>query len=138
MDPLSITASITTIVAAAAQVSNILTKVRDAPTSVNALMAEVTHVRIIFSSLEVYLQHAQTVTHHRAALIQIEDILVVLTQVALVFTEVQKLIEPLWIKSIKWKQRLIWLRKEALIHRLVDQLQRHKTSLSLLLQIIQW
>ena len=84
--------------------------------------------------------HATTVTRHRAAWIQIQDITVVLTQTVLVFSELQVLVAPLSANSQQSgiRRRFDWSCQEPAVNRLVNQLQRRKTSLSLLLQIIQW
>lgn len=140
MDPLSIAASITAILTAAVQVSSLLRRIHDAPASVAAILVEVEHIRIVFQVLQTFVDRAAAMTRHRAALIGIEDLTVMLTQTVLVFSELQTLIAPLSARSrrsgIKW--RFDWSRQEPGVNRLVTQLQRHKSSLSLLLQVIQW
>ncbi|KAL8786120.1 MAG: hypothetical protein Q9213_002986 [Squamulea squamosa] len=142
MDPLSVAASITTILTAAVQVSNILAQFRNAPASVTAILTEMEHIKIVFRALHGFIDHTRTVNRQRAALIRIEDVTVLLTQTVLVFSELQTLIEPLSATASNGqrfgvRRRFSWSRQEAGVNRLVNQLQRHKTSLSLLLQIIQ-
>jgi hypothetical protein len=140
MDPLSIAASITGILAAAAQVSSLLSQIRRAPASVTAVLSEIEHIRIVFRALQSFVDRARTVTRYRATLIQIEDFTVILTQTVIVFSELETLITPLLANSGRSsiRRRLNWSRQESGVNRLVNQLQRHKTSLSLLLQVIQW
>lgn len=140
MDPLSVAASIITILTTAAQVHNLLSQIRNAPASATALLTEIDHITIVFRALQRFIDHATTVTRHRAALIHIEAVTVVLTQTVLVFSELQTLITPLSANCQRSGVafRIDWLRQETEVNRLVNQLQGHKTSLSLLLQIIQW
>lgn len=140
MDPLSITASITGIITAASQVSTLLGRIRDTPISVAAILTEMEHVQLVFRALQRFIDHTSTVNRQRAALVQVEDVTVILTQTVLIFSKLQALIARLSADSQHSNrfQRLRWSRIEPGINRLVNQLQRHKTSLSLLLQIIQW
>ena len=140
MDPLSIAASITGILAAAAQVSSLLSQIREATASVAAVLSEIEHIKIVFRALQSFVDRTRTVTRYRATLIQIEDFTVILTQTVIVFSELETLITPLSASSGRSsiRRRLNWSRQEAGVNRLVNQLQRHKTSLSLLLQVIQW
>jgi len=139
MDPLSVTASITGIITAAAQVSTLLGQIKDAPTLVEAVLTEVDHIKLVFRALQNFLNRASGVTEGRAALIQLEDVVVILTQTVLVFSELETLITPLSNPNkTSFLSRLTWTRVKPGVMRLVSQLERHKTSLVLLLQIIQW
>jgi hypothetical protein len=139
MEPLSIAASITGILTPAVRVSSLLMQIKDAPTTLTAVLTEVNHMRIIFTALQKFLDRAARVARPRAALIQLEDVVVILTQMVLVFSELEMLIAPLPARdSLSGWRRLNWSRQEAGILRLINQLQRHKISLLLLLQIIQW
>jgi hypothetical protein len=51
MDQLQVTSSITGIIAAATQVSNLLGQIKDAPASIIAVLTEVDHIKIIFLAL---------------------------------------------------------------------------------------
>lgn len=139
MDPLSITASIAGIVTAAREVCKVLGKIQDAPRSMGAISTEIEHIGLVFRALQSLIDSNTTLNLGRAALIQLEDVSVILTQTVLVFSELQALIGSLPPASQhKATWRLRWSRKERAINHLVNQLQRQKTSLSLLLQIIQW
>lgn len=139
MEPLSVVASVTGILTAAAKISSVLTQIHDAPTTISALLTEVDHIKIVFTAFQNFLDRNAKVSGARAALIQLDDIIVILTQTVLVFSELQTLVAPLSSqKRLSGWQRLNWPRNEAAAMRLVNQLQRHKTSLTLLLQIIRW
>jgi hypothetical protein len=139
MEALSVVASITGILTAAAKVSSLLMQIQDAPTSISGIVTEVDHIKIVFTAFQKFVDRTVRISGARAALIQLDDIVVILTQTVLVFSELQTLVAPLSSGGrLSGWQRLNWSRHEAAALRLVNQLQRHKTSLSLLLQIIQW
>jgi hypothetical protein len=134
-----VVASITGILAAVGKVSGILGQIRDAPSSMLSILTEVNHIKIVFTAFQGFLNRTNRISGLRAALIQLDDVVVILTQTVLVLSELQTVIAPLSStgRLSSW-QRLNWSRHEAAARRLLSQLQRHKTSLSLLLQIIQW
>jgi len=139
MDPLQVTSSITGIIAAATQVSNLLGQIKDAPASITAVLTEVDHIKIIFLALQRFLDKATRLLGGRAALIQLEDVVVVLTQTVLVFSDLESLVSPISNgKRTSYPARLTWTRIQGRVMGLVNQLQRHKISLTLLLQIVQW
>jgi hypothetical protein len=138
MDPLSIIASITGILTAAANVSSILGQVKDAPESISDVLTEVNHIKIVITALQTFLDRTRRFAPQRAALIQLDDVVVILTQTVLVFSELQTLVQPLSARKLSRWQRLNWTWQQPEAWRLVNQLQRNKTSLSLMLQIIQW
>ena len=138
MDPLSIIASITGILAAASKVASVLESVRNAPESISDALTEVNHIKIVFTALRRFVERSQRLTPKRASLIQLEDVVVVLTQTVLVFSELEALVGDASKGSLSGLQRLSWTWQKPTALRLVNQLQRHKTSLSLILQIIQW
>jgi hypothetical protein len=95
MDGLSVAASITGILLAAAKVSSPLARVRDIPHTFSTVLIEIRHIKIVFSALQNFLDRAARVIGPRAALIQLEDVVVILTQTVLVFSELETLVAPL-------------------------------------------
>ena len=127
MDPLSVAASITGIITAAGQVSELLGQLESAPTMVEAVLTEVDHIRLIFRALQNFLDRASRVPGGRAALIQLGDVVVILTQTVLVFSELETLISPLSTSTRSSSlRRLTWMKVQAGVAGLVNQLQRHK------------
>jgi hypothetical protein len=147
-DPLSISASILAILTAAGVVIKVLSEVKDAPQSVQDVCSEVRHIELVFKALQRFLDGSK-IRSHRAALIQLDDVVVILTQTVLVFSELEILVQPLSASRTKqdsmtllgklstWR-RVTWVWQQPAATRLVNQLQRHKASLTLILQIIQW
>ena len=142
MDPLSIAASITGIIVATTQVGGVLRRfVGSVRVSVQAVMMEMEHVRILCRALQGFSECAIELPHRRTALVHLEDLVVILTQIVVVFSELQELLEPFLVNNEgcdSTLQRIRWRGIEPVVDRLMDQLQSHKTSLSLLLQIVQW
>ena len=85
MGPLSIIASVTGILTAAGKVAIILSEVTDAPESIRALHTEVDHIKPIFTTLQKFLSKTHKLPPQRAALVQLDDVVVILTQTVLVF-----------------------------------------------------
>jgi hypothetical protein len=139
MEPLGVVASITGILTAAAKVSSILMQIQDADNTTSAILTEVSHIRIVFTAFQKFIGRNVRLSGIRAALVQLDDVVVILTQTVLVFAELQDLVAPFSSggRFPAWR-RLIRPRHEVAALRLLSQLQRHKTSLTLLLQIIQW
>lgn len=146
MEPLSITASIVGILTAAGRVASILSQVKDAPRWIADLLAEVKHIQLVFKALQRFLEKASRLTPQRAALIQLDDVVVILTQTVLVFSELKTLVRLLaaheqsnnGVVMLPGWRRVTWAWHQPTALRLVNQLQRHKASLSLMFQIIQW
>lgn len=137
-DPLGITASIVGILAATAKVSSLLGQIADAPQSVADLQSEVDNTRIIFSSLQSFIDKTQQLNPDRFALIRLGDLVAVLTCTVATFAELETLVQPLCTgEQMSPSQRVAWRWQQAAALRLVKQLQRHKISLSIMLQIYQ-
>jgi hypothetical protein len=140
MDSLSVTASITGIITAAIHVSAILEQTKDAPV-VLAILTEVDDIKRDFCALQDFLDEASAsgVTGGHAALIQLEDFVVILTQTVLVFSELEVMINlnpAVLLNSTRRTWRTLLLEPD--FRSLVSQLQSHRKSLTMLLQIIQW
>lgn len=133
MEPISVAASITGIIAAAGNVCNFLRDVQTAPDFVAVVLTEIEHVKRVFRALKGLLDKVE-LRGPRAALIQLDDLTAILTQTVLVFSKLQTLAAP----SPHVPSRLKWAAKESEINRLITQLQWNKSSLCLLLRIIEW
>lgn len=145
MDPLSITASIVGILAAAGKIGEILnstiSSAIDAPKVFSALRTENEEVRAALSSLYDLLQDLTVSPVHRTSMIQLEQLIATLTGTVLTFSELETLITPFMIndasKITVW-MRMQWTRAESSCEKIVERLQRHKVYISLMLNILQW
>lgn len=142
MEPLSVTASVAGILKAAVEVVKLINTVKGAPDSARSIMVEVTHIKIVVSALQKFIDRRTRLDAQRAALIQLEDVVAILTQTVLVFSELEVIMKSLsstragGLSSLRG--RVVWTWQQTAALRLAGQLQQHKTSLSLVLQIMQW
>lgn len=145
MDPLSVTASIVGILAAAGKLTELLhgiiSTAKDAPQVVTALLCETRDVQAALSSLQSLLVDLSASPPRRTALIQIDQLIVTLTESVLTFSELEAIITPLaalTAPKFTIRTRLRWTRAEGNCTKIVERLQRHKASISLMLNILQW
>jgi hypothetical protein len=145
MDPLSVTAGIVGILAAAGKVGELLhgtiSTTKDAPRVLIALACEVKEVQAALSSLQNLLSDLTSAPTHRTALIQLDQLIVTLTEAILTFSELETTIAPFSLPQgakLPLKSRLKWTRAESSCVKFVERLQRHKASISLMLNILQW
>lgn len=143
MDPLSVTASVVGLRTAAQQVAAILCKVRsgivDAPRLADQLLSQVKELEICLSSLHKLLARIKSAPTRRISMIQVDQLVATLTEAVLTFSELDALLTPLETgceASIRQRLKLAW--KEDTISNILTRLDRHKSSLSLMLTIVQW
>ena len=96
MEPLGIVASISAILTAAAKVSSLVMQIQD------AILTEVDHIKIVFTAFQRFVDRNIRVSGVRAALTQVDDIIVILTQSVPVFSELQTLVAPLSSGGSLW------------------------------------
>jgi len=140
MDPLSITASIVGLLGAAAKVHGLLvliSSVRNAPATIADACTEVKHVELALRSLHRYLQRLDSVRPQRAALIQVDELIVTLADAMMAFFEFDHLLEAL-SRLARMRAAISWSRHAAQIDDCLAKMQRHKASLVMMLNIMQW
>src|SRR2546423_7396138 len=141
MDPLSAAASIVGILAAAGKVIEILGPVvaalKDASKSATTTYSEVNNSRIILSALQTLLNNLNTASRKRTALIPIDQLVAVLTDGVILFSELEALVLPLGTSSGHVRSRIQWARREGTFASLISRLQSFKSSITLMLNILQ-
>jgi Fungal N-terminal domain of STAND proteins len=143
MDPLSVMASVVGLLTAAGTVSSILStfasSMKDVPRLIDHVLSEVKEVEIFLSAIQKFLLGIASAPRRRIALIQLDQLIVTLTEAVLTFSELEALVTPLAAKSkTSSMERLKWAWKEDAVSNIMQRLQRHKSSLSLMLNIVQW
>jgi hypothetical protein len=143
MDPLSVMASVIGLMTAARSVSSVLlvvkSSMKDAPQMVNHILSEIKEVEISLSAIQKFLMGITSAPRRRIALIQLDQLIATLTEAVLTFSELEAIVTPLASKSnAPALERLRWALKEDKISSIMQRLQRHKSSLSLMLNIVQW
>jgi hypothetical protein len=145
MDPLSVTASIVGILAAAGKIGELLhgtiSTAKDAPSVILGIACEVEEFRAALSALQILLANLESTHTPRAALIQIDQLIATLTDSVLTFSELETAIAPfvtLRGAKVPRRARIRWVRAEDSCNKIVERLQRHKATISLMLNIFQW
>lgn len=146
-DPLSVAASIAGLLSAAASVSKVLgpyiSAARDTPQIAHHVNAEVQAASIILSALQSLAQNMASVSPQRAALVQVDQVVTVLTDGVFVFSDLESSVGTLplpdssSITRLALRSRFQWVRKEAEFTTLLTRLQSFKSSISLILSILQ-
>jgi cell division control protein 24 len=146
MDPLSVSASIAGLLSAAGAVARLLNPyiaaARDTPKVAVQVGAEVHEATIVLSALQRLAQNMASVSIQHAALVTIDQVVAVLTDGVLVFSDLEASVGslPLGAPSATplaiWS-RLQWARKESDFVSLLSRLQGFKSSISLILNILQ-
>ena len=139
-DPLSVAAGVAGIVMAAAQISSVLIKFTKstiaAPQQAKVVLTEVSDIGGILSHLQSFLLGLDIPDRSRASLLKVEKVVTIVSGCVLTFSELEKLLDELKTDNLDILDRLKWARKETALARLIQRLQNHKTSLSLVLDIL--
>lgn len=139
-DPLSIAAGVIGVVTAAAQISSILINFTKstiaAPRQAQVVLTEVSHISAILSQLQSYLFGLDFPDRSRTSLLKVDKLVTVISGCVLTFSELEKLLDEFKTEGLDVLDRLKWVRKESAIMSLIQRLQNHKASLSLVLSIL--
>jgi hypothetical protein len=141
MDTLSVAASVVGLLTAAGTISSILSTIKpsinDVPRLMVHVLSEVKEVEISLSAMHKFLTEISSAPIRRIALIQVDQLLVTLTESMLTFSELEAFVKPLAERSeISLRERVKWVWKEDVVSDIMQRLQRHKSSLSLMLNIV--
>ncbi|KAI9694371.1 MAG: hypothetical protein M1820_008971 [Bogoriella megaspora] len=142
MDPLSVGASVVGLLSAGAKLSaslhSIICNVLDAPSLAQNVLQEVGDIAASLARIQIYLNGQAQADPERGSLILIEHILTTLTGCVTTYSELQCLLDSLNSgENMKIFDKLKWARLKGRISILVQRLQNHKSSLTLMLTILQ-
>lgn len=139
-DPLSIAAGVVGVITAAAQISLLLTKFTKstiaAPRQARVVITEVSDINVILSQLQSYLLGLESPNSSRTSLLKVEKVVTVVSGCVLTFSELERLLDELKTEGMDVLDSLKWARKETAILGLIQRLQYHKASLSLIFNIL--
>ncbi len=139
-DPLSIAAGVVGILNAAAQISSVLIKfarsTKGAPQQARAIITEVNDTSGILSHLQAFLLGKEFADSSRTSMLKVDRLINIISGCVLTFSELEKLLDELETGEMDILDRVKWTRKEAAIAGLIQRLQNHKASLSLILNIL--
>jgi hypothetical protein len=141
-DPLSVAASIIGIIAAAGKVAETLgpfiSTVKDTTKIAATIFAEVNSSKIVLSALQVLLDDIDSAPRKRRELIPVSQLVITLTDGAFIFSELESLVLQLSNSTEKWSTRIQWARKKDTLVVFATRLQLFKSSISVMLNILQW
>ena len=139
-DPISMAVGIVGIVKAVAQASVLLTRFTKstiaAPKQAQILLTEVSDIGEILSQLQSFLLGINSPKRSRASLLKVDKVVTIVSGCVLTFSELEKLLEEMKTEDLDVLDRLKWAKKESVVVGLVQRLQNHKASLSLMLNIL--
>lgn len=139
-DPLSIAAGVVGVLHAAAEVSSLLIRFtrasKYAPANARQIMTEVSDISGILTHLQSFLLGKEFADRSRTALLQVEHIVTIVSGCVLTFSELEKLLDELKADDLSVLDRIKWARKRTEIMAIVTRLQNHKSSLSLMLSVL--
>ena len=139
-DPLSIAAGVIGILSVAAEISSVLIKftstVKDAPKQAQVVATEVSDVSRILSHLQSFLLGTESYDRSRSSLLRVDQLVTLVGSCVLTFSELEKILHELKIEGMGLLNRIGWARKETIIMGLIQRLQNHKASLSLILNVL--
>ena len=143
MDPLTVSASIVGILAAAAQVSSVLgaliSRSIHAPKSVGDVKMEVDAVRGVLAQLQHLILDASTVHRSRAAWIMVDQVVVTLAGCVATFSDLEPFVKSLNSdNSLGILDRVRWASKSSMLAEIITRLQNHKLSLTMMVTILTW
>ena len=143
MDPISAAASIVGLLGAAAKVSEVLLKfignVKGAPKFAQNVLMEVSDVSACLNQLQRYVQGAMSRSRSQEQLLNVEQLVVTLSNFVLIFSELEETVESLKPAEPMQPWRLAqWLLKEQAISKLMERMQQSKSSLSLMVTLLTW
>ncbi|KAL9614183.1 MAG: hypothetical protein Q9167_001335 [Letrouitia subvulpina] len=141
MDGISVAASIVGLLAAAAKISMVLndfiTKVREAPKLARTVLLEIADISACLNQVQSLLLGAGKVNVSNQSLLMVDEVVVVLSNCVVIFSELEELAESLKPdQPIKPIDILKWTMKEKAVTALLLRLQSSKTSLSLMISTL--
>ena len=139
-DPLSIAAGVVGILTAAAQISTILiqfTKAsRNAPNQARHIITEVSDTSTILSQLQSFLLGNEYTDRSRTSLLGIDQVVTLVSSCVKTFSELEQILDGLKTGDMSVLDHVKWARQQTEIMSIVQRLQNHKASLSLILSIL--
>jgi hypothetical protein len=118
-----------------------LSNVKHAPRSVQLALDALKDMGVALSSIQRLFSNLLVLRPRRKAMVELEHLAIIITQAVKTFSDLDSLLAPAFCSmppiATAW-ERLQWAWKEDSVSRVLQQLERHKSSLSLMLSIIQW
>lgn len=140
MDPLSLIASITGVLAVAAKITTSLThfiqREKDAPNTTHNIVAEVSDLKICLTQLKSWIQDPKSVN---SPAISVGQIVAVGTSLVINISELEKILDFFRLEE-PWStvKRFRWARQEKRVNTILTRVRAARSSLNLILTILAW
>ena len=135
-------AAIIGILAAAGKVAETLgpyiSAFKDVTKNIAAVLSEVNSSRVTLSALHKYLDNLNACSRSRRELIQVDQLIATLTDGVLLFSELEALVLSFVGPDSRCRSRIQWAWNDDKIASLVLRMQNFKTSITVMLNILQW
>ena len=116
-------------------------KVERAPKSAYSFLQMVTEMRLALSSMSELVDNFQMIPARRKALLQLDHLIIVLTQAVITFTDMELFLSN-WPKIAAMPnstlKRIRWALQDDKANRIIRRLQENKASVTMVLSIIHW
>lgn len=140
---MEVAASVVGLLAAGAQVSSVLqqfmSSTSNAPSLAQSLNQEIGDFRIVLSKLERIVRGSVPLNKSRGSMIDTDHLAFTLAGCVCTFSQLEKEVDR--VKSsgkMELLDRIRWARNENTLLYIVQRLQSHKLSLTLILTILTW
>ena len=143
MDPLSITASVTGVMAVVAKITTVVTRfiqsVEDVPASTRSVLTEVSDLSLCLSQLTPFLRGTRIAERTRRDGISVEQVVAISTSLVLSISELEELLDSFKLDlPMSALARIQWIRNEERIDRILNRIRASRSSLNLILTIFTW
>ena len=139
-DPLSIAAGVAGILTAAGQISSLLIdfikNTDSAPQDARNVLADVSETSVILSSLQSLILGTDVADRSRTSLLQVDHVIVIVTGCVSTFSELESLLDGLKLEQMGLLDRFKWISEAPRIAGILERLEAHKISLTLMLTIL--
>ncbi|KAF5532685.1 Rho guanine nucleotide exchange factor scd1 [Fusarium phyllophilum] len=144
-DPLSVAASIAGLISITVEavkfLSPYVSAAKETPQVAAHVYSEVQSTQVILMGLQSLTKNLGPVNVQHAALIGVNQVVTVLTDGVLLYSELHRELQSLWAKDsvekVPLRGRLQWVWKEITFVTLLKRLQSFKSSMTLVLMILQ-
>jgi hypothetical protein len=121
--------------------NNIITSFKEAPKEVKTAISSITQMRIVLVSVQALLVDLEQIQPSRKSMIELDHLVIVLTQSTISFLALQTVLDPFSRKKVigpgaQIEFTLRWMRAKNKVANLLEDLERHKASFSLLLAVL--
>ena len=116
--------------------ANLIGSVKDAPAKAAIAITEISEMSAILEQIQSFFIRFETADKSRTALIQVDRLVNVVSGCVATFSEFEAALDKITASSMTLVDRVKWVWDEEKVDDLVARLQRHKSSLSLLVNIL--